>query len=301
MRRRTFISATATLLGSPAALRGSPDAGSTSRALVEEELELPGDPKLARRALLLRPRVAPEATAQRVLVLLHGLGETRSEALGLIAWSKLYGLASTYERLASPPLTRTLPKARYLTDARLAELNRDLRERPFAGFWLVCPTTPNPQRLPPAERTLTRYADWLRDSLLPAVRKRLPKPAQPLHVGLDGCSMGGYVALEVFLRKPEIFGTFGGVQSAFGAGAASRYAERIGAALKRAGPRAIHLETSTGDPYRRANEHLSRKLTALGIQNQLRVIPGPHDQAWLREIGTLEMLLFHDRNLGRRA
>jgi enterochelin esterase-like enzyme len=110
--------------------------------------------------------------------------------------------------------------------------------------------------------------------------------------------MGGYVALEVFLRKPELFGTFGGVQSAFGSGAVPRYAERLRAALARAGKRPIHLETSTEDPYRRPNEQLSRALTAHGIENQLRVAPGPHDQPWLREVGTLEMLLFHDRNLG---
>lgn len=300
MRRRTFISATTALLAPPAPLRALPDAASASGALTQDILTLPGDPKLARRALLLRPRLASRASASRLLVLLHGLGETRSEELGLIAWSKLYGLLSAYERLLQPPIARTLPKARYLTDARLAELNRALGERPFTGFWIVCPITPNPQRLPPAARTLDRYAAWLESELLPAVRQKLPKATEPLAVGLDGCSLGGYVALEVFLRKPELFATFGGVQSAFGAGAAARYAERLGAALKRSGERPIHLETSTEDPYRPANERLSQKLTALGVDNQLRVIPGPHNQPWLREIGTLEMLLFHDRNLGAR-
>jgi predicted esterase len=298
MQRRTFISAAAALLGSPAARSATPDAGSENGALVEEVLTLQGEPKLARRALLLRPRVASPASAQRLLILLHGLGETRSEELGLIAWSKLYGLLNTYERLLHPPVARTLPKARYLTDARLQEVNRELSERPFTGFCVVCPITPNPQRLPPAAQTLDRYAAWLANELLPAVRKRLPKPADRLHVGLDGCSMGGYVALEVFLRKPELFGTFGGVQSAFGSGAAPRYAERLSEALKRVGKRPIHLETSTEDPYRRANEHLSRALEAQRVENQLRVVPGPHNQPWLREIGTLEMLLFHDRNLG---
>ncbi|HMJ14729.1 MAG TPA: hypothetical protein VK524_25130, partial [Polyangiaceae bacterium] len=128
-----------------------------------------------------------------------------------------------------------------------------------------------------------------------------PAQGAGLHVGLDGCSMGGYVALEVFLRKPEIFGTFGGVQSAFSTGAAARYAERLASAVKRVGRLPIHLETSTADPFRKANEQLSRRLSALGVENQLSVVPGPHDQPWLREAGTLEMLLFHDRNLGARA
>jgi hypothetical protein len=31
------------------------------------------------------------------------------------------------------------------------------------------------------------------------------------------------------------------------------------------------------------------------VANTLRVLPGPHDQPWLREAGTIEMLHWHDR------
>ena len=72
------------------------------------------------------------------------------------------------------------------------------------------------------------------------------------------------------------------------------YAERIAAALARVGPRAIHLETSEGDPFREATVALADALSKRGVPRELAVLPGPHDQPWLREIGTIEMLRFHD-------
>jgi hypothetical protein len=87
------------------------------------------------------------------------------------------------------------------------------------------------------------------------------------------------------------------VQGAFSVAGANRYAQRIADAFARVGPRPVHLESSSGDPYRKPNEALSRRLHALGVPNTLRIPPGPHNQPWLREIGTLEMLLWHDRHL----
>ncbi|HMJ15954.1 MAG TPA: hypothetical protein VK524_31275, partial [Polyangiaceae bacterium] len=144
MQRRTFFSAAVSLLATPDLLHAAADASAVPSSLVEEQLVLPGDTKLARRALLLKPAKPSKAAAQRLLVLLHGLGETKSEELGLVAWSKLYGLTGAYQRLLRPPITRSLPKLRYLTDARLAEMNASLAERPFEGFYMVCPITPNP-------------------------------------------------------------------------------------------------------------------------------------------------------------
>jgi hypothetical protein len=36
----------------------------------------------------------------------------------------------------------------------------------------------------------------------------------------------------------------------------------------------------------------------LGVKNSLEVTVGAHDQLWLREVGTLTMLLWHDRAFG---
>src|SRR6185295_6335081 len=102
-------------------------------------------------------------------------------------------------------------------------------------------------------------------------------------------ALGGYVGMEVFLRKPELVETLGGVQTAFSVPSALSYARELQVAQKRAGPRAIHIQTSSQDPYRKANQALAQRLRELGISAELRVPPGPHDQPWLREVGTLEM------------
>jgi enterochelin esterase-like enzyme len=296
VRRRTFFKLAGTLVAAPAAATVPQSAD-----LHEHELHLEGEPALARRALLLVPRKPARAGKLPLLVLLHGLGETGNEALGLRAWADRYGLIRAYERLCHPPLARTLPTQPYLSDERLRELNGELARRPFGSLAIVCPVTPNPHRPGPASRTLDRYAAWLADVLLPAVRARVPIADGPNAIGLDGCSLGGYVGLEVFLRRPELFGTFGSVQGAFGLAGVPRYAERIAEVVARVGPRRIHLETSSQDPYRRPNQALARRLEGLGIPNTLLVGLGPHDQPWLREVGTVEMLLWQQRQLDEKA
>jgi enterochelin esterase-like enzyme len=261
------------------------------------DLRLPGEARVARRALVLVPKHVAPGTRLPVLVLLHGKGEAGNELAGIHAWGDRYGLVRCYERLRRPPIERVLPKANYLTNERRAELNASLGERPFRGLILVCPVTPNPHELGDAPRVLDRYTAWLADTLLPAVREVAPVASGPHAVGLDGCSMGGYVALEVFLRRPELFGSLGTIQGAFGRASAELYARRLARALEARSPCPIHLASSSEDPFRDANELLAARLTRLGIPNVLRVPPGPHNQPWLREVGTLELLLWHDRVL----
>jgi enterochelin esterase-like enzyme len=221
------------------------------------------------------------------------MGETRSQALGLRAWPELYGLEEAYRNLLRPPLPRP-GKGRYLTDAHRAALDASLGAEPFRGLVCVCPVTPNARKAPDAVLALDRYADWIETVLLPEVARRAPL-AGP--VGLDGVSLGGYVALEVLTRKPDLFRTLGGVQTAIGPERAVEYAERLAKALRGRGAFPLHLETSTDDPFRGANELLSRELGRRGISCDLEVLPGPHDQAWLREAGTLAMLRWQERKL----
>lgn len=268
----------------------------SSEFLTAHDLRLEGDARLARRALVLVPSPTPTRPTP-VLVLLHGLGETGNELLGIHAWGDAYGLVTSYDRLKQLPIERTLPRARFLTDEHLARLNSSLVTRPFRDVILVCPVTPNPYRLQPSHLTLDRYAAWLEETLLPAVRERFPASRSARHTGLDGCSLGGYVGMEVMLRRPQLFGSFGGVQSAFGAPQGQLYARRLAAMIERVGPRALHFETSTEDPYLGANRALSAELRRLRVPHTLTVLPGPHNQPWLREIGTLEMLRWHAEQL----
>lgn len=300
MQRRRFLAlGVASALGASAFGRSAFAWTTQTSELDAIDLRLPGAARIARRALVLVPRARRAGARYPLLVLLHGLGETGNEELGIHAWSERYGLLAAYHRLRHPPLVRTLRRARYLTDRHLAELNASLRRAPFRDMVIACPVTPNPYRARSASRLLDRYADWIAGVLLPAVRQRAPAALDGAHTALDGCSLGGYVGLEVFLRKPELFGALGGVQAAISVAAARRYAARLAETIRRVGPRALHVETSTGDPYRKANAALSKRLSELGVPNTLSVLPGPHDQPFLREAGTLEMLLWHDRQFYR--
>jgi pimeloyl-ACP methyl ester carboxylesterase len=228
-------------------------------------------------------------------VLLHGLGETKDENLGIRAWADRYGLCDAYERLRHPPVRRALTDAVYLTDTRLSELATELERSPYRGFAIACPFTPNVYRAGPTPSVLERYSAWLVERLLPALEKELG--VEHANVGLDGVSLGGYVALEVFLRRPQAFATIGSLQGAFGTAVAESYAARIERAFAENGRRPLRIASSSWDPGRKASELLVERLAKRGIVATLSLPPGPHDQRFLREAGSLELLLWHDRAL----
>jgi len=291
--RRAWLTSTLALLAHSA------HAEPAASPLAVRELTVPGAGKLGKRCLLLRPTRVPEDVALPLVVLFHGLGETRSEALGIRAWYDRYGLPQAYARLCAPPVVRTLPRERYLSDERLAELRRELAATPFPDLALVCPFTPNVFDAHPSAPLLDRYAAYLEEALLPAVRASTPTLPGPEHCGVDGVSLGGYVSLEVFLRKAQLFGAVGCMQGAFSPALAEVYARRLAQVSSELGPRAIHLTTTSFDPFRDATLRLSKRLAEGGVQATLTQGEGPHDQRYLREAGTLEMLLFQARALHR--
>jgi poly(3-hydroxybutyrate) depolymerase len=287
-RRQACLGAAALLASASGVSRAN---AAPCSAFEARSLEVSGE-SLARRCQLLVPK---QGKARRLLVLLHGLGETKSEALGIRAWTDRYGLCDADERLRRPPVKRILTDATYLTDARLAELGSELSRVPYRGCAIACPYTPNVFRVGPTAVVLDRYAAWLVDRLLPAARRELG--VDTLTIGLDGVSLGGYVSLEVFLRRPEAFATVGSLQGAFGEATVDGYVGRIEHAFETRGRRPLRIATSSWDPGRATNERLAERLAKRGISTALSVPPGPHDQRFLREAGTLELLLWHDRAL----
>ena len=277
--------------GDPRAFAAPAPAG-LGGELDEVELDVPGE-RLARRCLLLIPRSGVE----KVVVLFHGLGETTSEAVGIRAWADRYGLVAAAARLHRPPVVRTLPDVTFLTDERLAELNAELARDPFEGVAVACPFTPNVFKQPSTAAALDRYATWVVEGLLPELRARLGLRSGAGAVGVDGVSLGGFVSLEVFLRRPEAFGAAGATQGAFGSNLAATYAERMRVAFERVGKRPFRIATSSWDKGREASVRLSKELAKRGVAATLAVSPGPHDQRWLREVASLELLLHYDRTL----
>ena len=295
--RRTFLGAVAASLTAFSSRIVTAESV-TAPDLDVRDIVLPGDRALGQRMTLIIPRKIAPTTNVPLLVLLHGLGETGDQRTGAYAWIEKYGLASSLERLYHPPITR-IGKRGDFTDEHLRAVNADLTATPFAGFVIACPYTPNVNRAANLKTALDGYTQWITDVVIPQARREASISTDTARIAIDGCSLGGFVAIEVFLRSPQTFGALGAVQAAIGVHRAAPYAERIANVIKQYGPRAIHLETSSADPFRAANEALAAELTKRLVTHETIVLPGPHDQPWLREVGTLEMLRWHDRRFRR--
>jgi len=290
VKRRALLAAGVALASSGAA---SPALGAkklSSAELELFELALPGDAAFG-RALLAVPRQLPEAP--ELLVLLHGLGETNDQTVGARAFAERYGLLSAVARLSHPPLARTDDEHDYFGEGRLAEINARLQQQPYRCPVFVCPFTPNPYK-PGGDEVLARFTGFVTGQLKAEVEQRVGLTFAASSSMISGVSLGGYLAIEIFLKKPELFCGLGTAQGAFGPQQAARYAQGIAAAVSRVGARRVEILTTTFDPYRRPNELFQRHLQEHQQASRLRVSPGPHDQRWLNESGVIEMLLCAD-------
>jgi pimeloyl-ACP methyl ester carboxylesterase len=239
-----------------------------------------------RRFLLITPRFQNPDQPIPLVVFLHGLGETIEERLGAYAWLEKYGLGLAWQRMKRAPIERLSTRGEW-TDARLSEINAELKERPFRGFAMATPYMPNPK----GAAELDAYAKWIDASLVRRCRREANVKKDAEHTHLCGVSLGGYVGLEMLVRLPQLFGSFAGVQTAIGEWAAEGYAEKIA----KTSARPILLETSTLDTWKKSSEALAAALAARKVARDTRVVPGPHDQPWLREAGTIEALHWIDR------
>ena len=259
-----------------------------------KEIVLGGDKRIGTRFTLLTPKHTGKKKVP-LLVALHGLGETHDQRIGARAWVDRYGLGSSYDRLRTPPV-KPLHKWRHWTKERLAEVNASLKKTPLHGIAVACPFTPNVGKSPLGRKAaLDKYADWIVDTVIPRARKegRIHDSWEQTYI--DGCSLGGYISIEVFLRKPEAFCAWGAVQGALGTHRIHKYAADLKAVIDKHGPRRLHIETSKGDAFRKVNEAFSKALTKKKVAHDFIMPPGPHNQPFLRDSGTIEMLLWHDR------
>lgn len=250
------------------------------------------------RAMVLAPKRLAAGEKAPVLVLFHGLGEAKEgHASGTFAWLDRYGLGSSYARLRAPPLA-SVEKRHDLTPDRASALTAELGGHPFEGLVLVCPFTPNVWSFKSPETALDALTTFVTGALLDRIAREVTA-SDPTRVGVDGCSLGGFVALEVFARRPDRFATAGVVQPAIAARSIERYADALaGAAGKTL--RGVHVESSKADPFLGVSEKLARALGDRHVANEFIAPKGPHDQPFLRDVGTIEMLLWHDRALRAR-
>jgi hypothetical protein len=300
-RRRFLAGCAGALAFGPSAARAQTGAdGYASRAppdftVRDLEVGTAAERALAGRFTLFVPNHLAKDERVPLLVLFHGLGETGDKGTGVYAWVERYGLGTSYARLRRPPIVRTSKRTGLWSDARLATVNAALAAQPFRGMAIACPYTPSMAMLPEGE--LDRYARWVTDVVVPRARAEAPVIADAAHTAIDGVSLGGWVGIEVFLRRPEAFSAWGGVQSALNAAKIEGYADKLAGAVGKAPKTSLHVETSEADVFRETNTALAAALRRKGVAVDFVVLPGPHDQVFLRESGTIEMLLWHDRRM----
>lgn len=259
-----------------------------------------GDPQ---RVLVTFPRRAdrnehPPGERYPILVALHGATEARdAPERGPLAWAVRYSLPDAFTALMRGRVT-PLSYGGFAREEHLAHVNASLRARPFVGMMVVTPYLPDVGGEPIGSARMRRIGDWLAGPLLAAVREELPSAAQTAAgTGIDGVSLGGRVALEVGFAHPEAFGVVGALQPAI----TGREEELARMALEAAArqPQRVRLLSSDQDPFLGATRRLSQQLGQARFTHTLTVTPGPHDYAFNRGPGGLEMLLFHDRALAR--
>ena len=243
------------------------------------------------RALVLIP---PSPRPLPVLIALHGRGESgRGLDIGAKAWRDDYGLDKLDGQLRAGSLTRGDLGEMVLED-RLGRLNDSLKKNPYEGLVVACPYTPDLKDR--SAKGAASFAQFVRESLLPRVQTESKSLTTREATGIDGVSMGGRLALLVGFLHADIFGAVGALQPAIKV----EEAEMFASMAKRAThdkKLAIRLVSSEGDPFLAAVRALSKAFDDVGVKHDLVVTPGPHDYAWNRGPGGVEMLLWHERVL----
>ncbi|MGZ3418085.1 MAG: alpha/beta hydrolase [Polyangiales bacterium] len=243
-----------------------------------------------RRVVVIVPRpLAPDAKLP-LLIALHGRGEADSPRVGAHAWLDTYGLDVAYRTLRTPPIDRA-HTAGLARPARLAELDATLGRDPFDGLVVACPSI-DPDI---GGRGYDRYARFLGEQLLPRLRAETPIIGTARTTGIDGVSLGGISALRVGAARPDLFHAVGGIQPAIMESPSEGHVVDVLARELRGRP--LRLLTTDDDAYRDQVVWTSKTLAARGVAHELVVTGGLHDAAFLRAVGALELLYFHDRVL----
>jgi len=133
--------------------------------------------------------------------------------------------------------------------------------------------------------------------LLRKLRTDTPAIATPEATGIDGVSLGGRCAIAVGLHRPEEFGAVAGIQAAFDAENTSDFVTRAERALTKNPRLKLRLLTSTEDYYLPVMRRFHAALDRKKVRHDFLVVPGPHDYAFNKGPGGIEMLVFHDRVL----
>lgn len=249
------------------------------------------------RAVVIVPSWRRPEEKLPVLVTLHGRGEAmKGPEQGVMGWPRDYALLRAIDRVCAPPLVPPDYEG-FFDTVRLADTNASLAAIPFKGLVVVCPYLPDVDLRKPAP--IREYGRFLLESVLPRVRAELPVLTGPSAYGIDGVSLGGAVALRVGLGNAGAFGAVGSLQAALGEDQVAEITELAKAARATNASLKLRLLTSKDDYFHTVIGHASAAWKAAGVDHDYADVPGPHDYAFNRGPGAIEMLLWHDRMLAR--
>lgn len=232
-----------------------------------------------------------------LLVAFHGRGETlKGPERGARGWVDDYLLGHAARRLAHPPLTAD-DFENFVDERRLNELNHALAEHPYRGLIVACPYLPDMLSGDSPFSQAPPLAKFVVETLLPKLYAETPALGTPATTGIDGVSLGGRAALSVGLLRPEAFGAVASLQAALEPDNANELASHALLALAKNSKLHLRLLTSTQDYYFGTLSTIHAGLTHAKVPHDWLVVSGPHDYAFNRGPGALEMLSYHDRVL----
>jgi iron(III)-salmochelin esterase len=236
-----------------------------------------------------------------VLITMHGRGETlKGPERGARGWVDDYKLSRAIGRLARLPLAERDFEG-FVDQPRLAALNTTLGREPYGGLIVACPYTPDVLGREEPFTQAPLLAGFLIDTLLRKIRTDTPAIARAEATGIDGVSLGGRGAISVGLYRPEEFGAVAGVQAAFDPENTNDFVTRAERALAKNPRLKLRLLTSSEDYYLAVMRKFHAALDRKRVRHDFLVVPGPHDYAFNRGPGAIEMLVYHDRVLRGRA
>ena len=242
-------------------------------------------------AVVVLPTNVPTGKKLPVVIALHGRGEAvKGPEEGAWGWPRDYALTTAFDRLLAPPLT-TDDFLGFVTPSHLALRNEALRAQPFLGLIVVCPYFPDQD---PASDVTSRFAEFLEGELVPRIAKDLP--ADVSRLGIDGVWLGGAVALRVGLSR-SLFRSVGALQPAIAIRQVDELVALVASAKKSRPELQLRILTSEEDYFRPAVEAFDRALVAKGLTHDYLMAKGPHDYAFNRGPGSIELLFWHERVL----
>ena len=252
------------------------------------------------RVVIVVPERAPGERFP-VLIAMHGRGETlKGPERGARGWVDDYALGRAVQRLAHPPLVARDFEG-FVEAPRLRTLNAALSQEPYRGLIVACPYLPDVLGRDDPFAGAPPLAHFLVDILLPRLYAETPATGTPASTGIDGVSLGGRAAVGVGLLRPESFGAVSTLQPALDPENANDLAERTRQARLKNPSLRLRLLTSTGDYYRTTLATIHGVLDFAKVPHDYLVVTGPHDYAFNRGPGALEMLSYHDRVLRGQA